>query len=473
MAELISHRDQISNLLATYRTKDPRLVKILETIMDDLHQTIVTVNPIEAAVTALGFGDTTPPGPVPLITVTLLPLNIQLIWGSVAGAQLYEIREGTVWATGTFILKTASLSAVLNPRAVGTYDMMICAMSPAGVYSTTPLAFQIIIPPMGAITLSASVIDNNVLLSWTIPTSSFQIAHYNVYRNTSKFAELTGTFLARFEAAAGDYVFEVEGVDIAGNTTAKASVAVKVKTPPDYILHDSRMVDLSTVSGINVLYDNSKIVACIDLVETIQQHFESRGWTDAQAQVTAGYERWIQDNLLSGSFTDTYDYGTLLTNTVAVVTYIKEVFSGTSDVTVSIGLSWSTDNVNWTPEVLGDSQFIPALRYLRTRMIFTAPNDDAMVAVSNVNISLSVKREVDSGSVMAMMSDPDGTTIYFNKIFKDVDSLTATAESLTPISVIVIFDDIPDPTFFKVMAFDSAGQRVSHMVDWKARGIVA
>ena len=447
-------------------------MQILETLMNDLHATIVTVNPISEAISAIGITDLSAPPDISVITVTLLQLSIQIAWGSVTNAQLYEIREGAVWATATFVLKTSSLSAALNPRLVGTYNMLIKAISPAAVYSNNAFAFNIVVPSMGSLVLSSSVIDNNVLLSWTIPTSSFQIDHYNVYRNTVKFAEIKSNFLARFEAAAGTYLFEVEAVDVAGNLTAKASASAQVKTPPDYVLQNSRLMDLAASTKVNAILDAGKILACIDLVETIDAHFTSRGWASAQDQVTAGYERWIQDNLLTGSILDEFDYGTVLTNTVAVVSFVKEVFSGTSDVTVAVKLSWSTDGVSWSSESIGEAQFIPSLRYLRTKLEFSAPNDDAMIYVSNVEINLSVKREVDSGSVNASVSDIDGTLVFFNKTFKDIDSLTATAESLTPITPITIFDDAPNPVSFRIMAFDSSGQRVTHVVDWKARGIV-
>jgi hypothetical protein len=468
-----SSYDKISRLIDTYRTKDPRLAEILSTIASDLNLTILTINPLQETVSVLGAFDAVPPDDLTTVVVSLLQLNIQITWGAVTGAQFYEIREGVDWDTAVFILKTASLSANIEPRLIGSYNLLIKGLSSASVYSTNAMAFQIIIPALGSMVLSASTIDNNVMLSWNAPTSSFQIHHYNLYKDTIKFAEHNGLFFSRPEVAAGTYLFEVEAVDIVGNMSAKASASATVNTPPDYMLQDERTIDLSTVTKSNAVLQNGRIIACVNLVETYQDHFTSRGWASPQDQIDDGYARWIQDNPLTGYILDEYDYGTVLSNTVASVSYVKEIYTGTNDVLVVVKMSWSEDGITWNDEQIGESQFIASLRYLRLKFEFNASNDDAMISFYNAVVRLSVKREVDSGSFYADENDSSGTLVLFNKSFKDVDSITATAaEARTPIYVSVNFLDVPNPVSFRVLAFDSAGRRVSHWIDWKARGIV-
>lgn len=96
-----------------------------------------------------------------------------------------------------------------------------------------------------------------------------------------------------------------------------------------------------------------------------------------------------------------------------------------------------------------------------------------LIRISNFQISLNVKREVDSGDVAALSTDVSGTAVLFNKAFKDIDSITCTVDSVTePFTVIYNFVDIPNPTGFSVFVFDTTGNRVSKTVSWKARGIV-
>ena len=112
------------------------------------------------------------------------------------------------------------------------------------------------------------------------------------------------------------------------------------------------------------------------------------------------------------------------------------------------------------------------MRYLKFRLEFTGEDDKSLMEVFNVRISLDVKRENDGGDFVALATDVGGTKIFFNKPFKDVESITATADAIEPLTVIYDFVDIPDPKFFYVYVLDSTGNRVTYLISWKARGIV-
>jgi hypothetical protein len=89
-----------------------------------------------------------------------------------------------------------------------------------------------------------------------------------------------------------------------------------------------------------------------------------------------------------------------------------------------------------------------------------------------LHLSLDVKSVIDSGEVMAVATDGNGTFVAFNKPFKDVDSITTGIKSVPPLEVVVDFQDVPNPVGFRVLVFDTAGHRVSQLVSWKARGVV-
>jgi hypothetical protein len=141
--------------------------------------------------------------------------------------------------------------------------------------------------------------------------------------------------------------------------------------------------------------------------------------------------------------------------------------------TVVVKMATSTDGIGYSAFTSGASQFLSSLRYLKFRLEFTGSTDKALMEVFNVVISLNVKRENDGGEVSALLTDALGTEVFFNKDFKDVESLTATVKSTTePYITIIKFNDIPNPTSFFVFAFDTTGNRVSKSVEWKARGVV-
>ena len=90
----------------------------------------------------------------------------------------------------------------------------------------------------------------------------------------------------------------------------------------------------------------------------------------------------------------------------------------------------------------------------------------------NLRVRLDVKKAVDSGNVNCLAADPTGTTVLFNRPFKDVESIVGTVQEVTEFIVVIDFVDVPNPTQFKVFVFNTSGVRVSKMVRWVARGII-
>ena len=87
---------------------------------------------------------------------------------------------------------------------------------------------------------------------------------------------------------------------------------------------------------------------------------------------------------------------------------------------------------------------------------------------------MEIKIGTDSGIVTTDPDDTAGTVVTLNKSFRDITSLTATIHAATAVTesrtVIVDFVDIPNPTTFKVLAFNDEGNLVEEQVYWKARG---
>lgn len=111
-------------------------------------------------------------------------------------------------------------------------------------------------------------------------------------------------------------------------------------------------------------------------------------------------------------------------------------------------------------------------RSFDTTAFVPVTNYDGLIKIWNIEVSLAVKKEVDSGSGVASQFDASGTTFTFNKAFKDVDSIVVTANSVNERICVVDFVDAPNPTTFKVLVFDAAGVRQTETIRWVARGIV-
>lgn len=458
---------------------DERSILILKDILRDFNNDFIRINQeLETTVRRVspplvGGEIGLSPAP-PEITATVQLLSILLNWTlPEPHAHTYEVRRSTHldWDTAFFVTKTASNTVTLSPLKVGTYYFLVKSVDIEGNYSLDYSFTSVTITAPSAPFVTATVIDNNVLLYWNLTVTSHQIDYYNLYRDGVKFGEQRGTFVPIFETRAGTYTYSVEGVDVAGNAGNWGSVTTAVSTPPDFELEDQRLSNLLgerfNVTRLPVI---PSLLACTNESITWEEHFLTRGWNTPNDQLIAGYTIYAQPAEVTGWYEEVIDYLTEIDNTIVTINY--QLVEWHPQVDMVISLAYSTDNINFSPLLPGNSQFIPKFRYLKMRLDFTGSNDKALAEFSLIQVTLDVKRELDSGEVVAIATDLNGTEVKFNKKFKDIDSITATADSIEPVNVIYDFTDVPNPVGFSVYALDSTGNRVTYLVTWKARGVV-
>jgi hypothetical protein len=325
--------------------------------------------------------------------------------------------------------------------------------------------------PIPAVVISSQVIDNNVLLLWSAPPSTFVIRSYIIKKDGVEVGRMTGTFTTFFEAVPGTFRYAVVPIDLAGNIGDESSVLITVNQPPDYALHDTFV---STLNGtrVNVLLLPGPKLLASWARESYQAHFRGRGYNTWQAKINAGYIPYISPAAITGSYTEQIDYGTVISNLIVNITYNTLAITP-AGVSVTVKMQVSSDNVTYTPYTNGAVQFFATFRYLRFQLVFTGVNDKALIELYNLTVLLNVKRENDGGDLNALATDVSGTPVLFNKAYKDVESITVTVKETTvPYIAIYDFLDAPNPTGFKVYVYNTAGARVSKTVSWKARGIV-
>jgi hypothetical protein len=97
---------------------------------------------------------------------------------------------------------------------------------------------------------------------------------------------------------------------------------------------------------------------------------------------------------------------------------------------------------------------------------------EALYQMYNLTLRLDIKHTVDGGKVSVgdATAAPNGTEVFFTKPFKDVDSITVTAEGPVSLNAIYDFVDVPNPVSFRILLFNTAGARVAGNASWKARG---
>ena len=369
----MSNQNILLQLIQPISQSDPRLYDILRKMLEDMAKYDAELFPPIGP----SIPQTTIPQTVPDVTVfgyNLKLLSVQLYWSAPSATILrYEIRQGNVWDTANSILTTDSLSAEIDPLPIGTTRFLIKAIGESGVYSTNAAFVDVVVPPIGIISISSQVIDNNVLLYWNQPNSTFKVDYYIVKKDGVEVGTISGTFFTIFESVSGTYTYSIIAVDVAGNQSAEYSVSATVAQPPDYELQaDYTSLLLGTRTNAYKSGTPPRLLVCVNTTETWQQHFTSRGWNTIQDQINAGYPYYAQPAMDDASYEEVIDYGLVISNTVATPSYNTNLITG-SGVTTVVKMAYSLDNISYSSFfVVTSSLFIPTLRYLKVRIEFTS-----------------------------------------------------------------------------------------------------
>ena len=404
------------------------------------------------------------------------PYNLILEWVPPSNETFYyEIRKGTVWATAPRVLVTNNFLALLDPITTGTHHYLIKAINSQGTYSINAYLLEVVLPPIGALSISNTTISNNVMLFWTTPTSIFAIDYYIVERFDVVIGTIRGTFTSYNETAGGLITFSVTPVDIAGNHGPRVSTDIPVPPPDDFDLQgilNARWDGIFVNSAAIDINGELVLFAPIELENTWEEHFTIYGFNSPQGQIDAGYPIYIQPVPNFASYKEVFDFGVVFPSTIVNITWTYVIIVG--NMTVGVSSRVSADGISWGAPVSGQTVFAQNIRFIEVTLNFTGDGTfTSFAAIADMSVSLSVKQEIDSGTIFAVASDINGTVAVFNKSFKDVNSITVATKSVEqPFTVIHDFNDIPNPVNFTIYVYDSEGNRVSERVDWKARGII-
>lgn len=470
----MSNLNIIHSILQAGNLQDPILRDTLIEIAKELDRISILVDP--APVVPAKFTVIIKPAPnaVTDFSYTLSSTNVTLSWSAPQiGVLSYEIRRGATWDTATRVIVTSNTSVILDPLLVGTTHFLLRTLSIDGIYSLDIAELDVIIPPIGGVTIRAETLDSNVLLYWTAPITTFNIAYYIIKKDGIEISKMLSNFTHIKELAGGTFTYSITPVDIAGNMGPETFLTIKVTNPPDFTLRDTFISDFTLGVHTNTLRqpENNRLLALVNLTETFQEHFDTRAWASPQDQVDAGYPLFIQPVPTTGSYKEVFDIGIISPRVLVTISWSFEVISQTFNIGVSTRVS--DDNISWSAAQLGQNVYFDSARYIEITINFTGLNDKAVMDFYNFEIAVSTKEEMDSGEVSAISTDVNGTVVTFNKPFRDVNSITESVKSTTEqFTVIHRFTDIPNPTQFTVFVYDTSGIRVSKVVNWKARGIV-
>lgn len=412
----------------------------------------------------------------PVVSGTFAGENLVLTWGAVQGTlatDSYEIRFGASFAAGTTVATIKGTSFSAKASWSGARTFWVAAIDLSGNTGTAG-SFVATVTAPAAVTITQEVIDNNVLLKWTDATATLPIDYYELrkgptWAGATVIGRVSARFSVVFESSAGVYKYWLAGVDVAGNLGAQSNIDALVNQPPDYQLEYDQNSTFSGTKSNFVQFEGGHL-APVDTAETWQSHFTSRGWNTPQDQINAGYPIYAMPSTAAAHYEETIDYGTVLAATKISATLTYTSTAGTVTVTPRISVrKLLTDP--WTDYNGVSTVFVTDFRYAKVRFDFASVGGDDLVTVTGLNVRFDVKLRNDAGTATANSADSGGTTVTFNVAFVDVESITVTPKGTSARIAVYDFVDVPNPTSFKVLLFDTAGTRVSGDVSWSVKGI--
>lgn len=292
----------------------------------------------------------------------------------------------------------------------------------------------------GAISsLTAEVVDNNVLLRWSLPeTTSLPISHVLVKRGPTwqmpdrVIGEKDGTFTSVFELQGGSYLYWVAAVDTDSREGEPLAIPVTVSSPPDFVFNGEYTSELLSSDITNaVKQQNDGVVMLVNTAETFEQHFTSNAWTSPNDQVSAGYPIYAQPGILTSTYREVFDVGTVLGSSSITVSYLGYRLFGNAQVYCTI--ETSVNNVDWSPATVTQQLFTVNFRYVRVTITATQNDPGDLYVLTQLNVRLDNKQISDSGNVVSNAADALGTSFNFNKEFIDVTSITVSPNATVPV----------------------------------------
>jgi hypothetical protein len=395
---------------------------------------------------------------------SLTDASLTLNWADVSnafGLSGYEVSYNST------VITTSSNTLTISPLPVnwiGDKVFTVKTVDLLGNKSTGTAKTITKSKPDAISSVRADVIDNNVMLYWDLPVRTTLPIDHVIVRKTKimgiplaipeNVGEKSGTFTTIFERQANTYTYEIAAVDTDKKEGLAYPLTVTVSQPPDFIFNgnftsqftgtvNNARIDANLDTGVN------QVTMPIDTVSTLAQHFDTRGWVSPQNQIDALYPIYSQPSLASGYYEELVDFGTIIGSSQVTITTTGTVISGTPVVITTV--SYSADNITYSPISASSLLFISNFRYIKVRVsVSQVSSDKAIYALNYVNIRLDSKIKDDAGGVVCDSSHTLGTVANFSREFVDVTSIAVSPNSTSPVMAVYDYLDTVIPASYTI-----------------------
>jgi hypothetical protein len=432
---------------------------------------------------SLAFSIPAPSAPV--VSSALSGEDVVISWAESVGTfavESYLIKVGSTLETSQTLAQVKALNYRTRVNWLGTKTFFVQAVDVAGNVGNAGEANVTILRPSKPNSLTADVIDNNVLLRWTQPpTTSLPIIRYEltrgeIYETSFSIGSIFGSFATHFEFESGSFTYHVVSIDSAGNASLPSSITAKVEQPNDFKFFGSHDFDFFTDTTflVDASIESSKSVILPTSHKSWEEHFNAHGWDTIAEQITDGYPYLIHPTDENGEIEVVHDFGAILTSsTVVSFTYLVTQLSSFVDVIPTISVS--TDNTSWNAFSPGLSRvFAQNVRFVKISLSGIGADDKGLAIVSNLGVVLSVKEGTLAGNTVT--NALGSATVDISDYFSDVQSILLTP-GFSSYAVVAVYDfvDTANPTQFTVFTFraDNGAVASNIPVSYSLKGYLA
>jgi hypothetical protein len=437
-----------------------------------------------ARVSYLVIGLTAPPSDVQGLSVNVASNGVRITWAQPTDADYSEtaVRIGSSWAAGVEVLRKSATSHLLGWQHVGELKVWAKHYDTTGNESVNAVSSTVVIRAPSKVQMIAVEMQANALtMQWLDAKTDQPILRYEYFTgDQGALLSSCGSWgsagsdgrsdLRTFRTPGAKQVYVV-AYDVALNASEPATFVVNSSMPPDFVLASDYYEDWQTSEMVNTTIIGGAAGQLLMPVadQTWGDHFSSRGWANAQAQVDAGYPLWWSPAASSGYHTERHDCGRVIAGGVVNVTVLSASWGSGASSKVSIRVS--ADAAVWSGWIDATAYQASTFRYVEVRYAVTSDGHGAML-VDDIHVDVRVSSITETAVLALISSDGVGTFYATTKSFIDIQTVQATALNSTSIARIntIIKDDVA-PFGVYVQAWDTNLNRVNGSVSLTITGI--
>ncbi len=382
--------------------------------------------------------------------------NVLLRWGDAQATlpvDYYELRRGSTWAAATVIGRVSARFSAIFESTAGTYTYRIRAYDVAGNEGAeSTVAALVNQPPDYALqydqnstfggTRSNFITNAGNQLTPVSPTETWE-THFTSRGWASPQAQVTAGFpiYAQPSQTSGSY----EEVFDYGTTLAATKITATLTAVP---------VSGTVVATPTISVSNSS---------------GTGPWTD-YAGVSSAFVsnfRWAKVR---------YDFGSVGGDDLVTITGLNVRFdvklvndAGSIRTYPSQAATYSQTGTTITVTFTAHGRQVGE----RVDMDFTSgtATDGEYVITSITANTFTVTSATSATTSGNVTLDTNGTPAAFSVNFVDVQSITVTPAGTAASLAVYNFVDVPNPTGFKILQFNTSGTRIAGTVGWSAKGV--